>query len=367
MANDQQAERRAQFQAAMAKQAAPSAAPAQAATTPPTAAPPPEAVPAEPQTDTPPADGGTPPAPSRWKRKIKALDEEKELDLEAMSEEELDTLLGRGLAHETIKERLRAQRDAAQESVEKERERAAAARDQYWQGQLVQHGYVVRDPVTGAHTFVPPQAQTASAKAPAAGQTDLDALEKRALEENTAETWAAYTRAIRQSVGTPLTQADVDRVVSQRLAEGKQELVQERQKDQAAKDFDRRFRAAFDAKKATFAKLGDVDAIFKAVQKDAYARSCVPNADESFVLGAISERAEAIERAMQAAQAQLAEPTKPRAKAPSVVPSGGAPASIPTNPASFDRSTPEGRKKAIEFLQRQMDAKRNARLAPSVV
>ena len=285
---------------------------------------------------------------AKLKRKIKNLDVEEIIDLG----EKLDK------SPEWIDEQIRKSRDRdrqeqkrldAEERAEKAGPEAVRARDAEWH-QALAKSKLRFDPATGQ---VVPLQQPAPAAAP--GQPDLDALEKKFLETNEPEDYAAYTRALRQLSSRPLDGATIQREIDQRL--GNREAYQRK-----VSEFNVKLDAAYTARASDFDAAGpEVGAQWRRIAAErATAHSLQDGATPESTLKVIHETADLVKNSVAAAQRKLAvDPTKPRAKAPTVLPSGGAaPAGAETDPAKIDGSTPEGKAKRIEILRRQGEARR---------
>jgi hypothetical protein len=347
------AERLAEFNAKMtaagapaAQEAAPSASPAPTSAD----APATDVVP-----ETPAAAAPTPPW---WKvDKLRVLDEDKDVDLEKLAKEnpaEFRALLGRGLSHETIKERLRSARDAAQEGMEREKRRVTELEQL-----LASGGYrIENEPGSGKKRIVGPPPQTAATGTGDSGQTDLEALERKAFESGTQQDWQVYARALRQSLTSRkgVDPADIDRIVAAKFEDGQRKLEQAQEAQRQQASFAARVNGTIGGLDAKFSKAGELkERYIEAARRQA--RDHVlndPNATEESALKFFHDTADLVEKTFANAQAQLAGTAqpKPRPKAPTVLPSGGgAPAASPTDPRRADPSTPEGRKARIAFLE----------------
>lgn len=329
--------------------------------------------PAAPAAETPPATTSapaaettatTPPAetPSRWKRKIKALDEERVIDLETMPESELDALLGKGIAYDPVKERLRSARDNAIEALEDAKGKAASARDHVWVTELQRQGFTIERDATQpqgiriAHL----NPQTSGNGASAQGQAiDLDALERDATTENTPEAWAKYNRALRKFVESKTTDsATIDQRVEAKILETQRKLAEtERQKkeqESLVTAFQGKVEGTVRALDAKFSKAGDLkDHWITVARERARAHSFDPNATEESVLKVFHDTADLVERSWAMAQGQLSSSAAPpRTSAPTVLPRGGAPTASPADPRKIDRSTPDGKRAAAQLLEK---------------
>lgn len=342
------AERLADFNTKMTAAGSPAAEAAPAAAEAPVAA-----------AQTPAADAAAAPVatPPWWKvEKLKALDEEKDLDLEQLAKEnpqEFRALLGRGLSHNAIKQRLYAERDDARERLDKQNRRVADLEQM-----LAADGYREEtDAVSGKKRIVGPKPQTAATGTGDSGQIDLEALERKAFETGTQADWQSYARALRQSLTSRkgVDPADIDRIVAAKFEEGQRKLdqAQEAQRNQAS--FAARVNGTIGGLDAKFSKAGELkERYIEAARRQA--RDHVlndPNATEESALKFFHDTADLVEKTFSAAQAQLANTAKPAAKpkAPTVLPAGGnVAAASPTDPRRADPSTPEGRKARIAHL-----------------
>jgi len=310
-----------------------------------------------------PAVEAAPAAEEWWKAKVKVLDEEREVDLKSMTPAERHELIGRGLSHETIKERLRAARDEAREALEAAR-RQIAARDLALRD-LASKGYRIEtNPSTGEIRVLGPAPQPAAPEA--AGQTDLDALEKKAMDEGTPEAWRDYMRAIRKTAGRQLTDAQVNDVVKSRLEEARRadqaQLAEAQRQAEEVTVFKRKLEGVFETHKGSFEKAGPLADYWRNVaRREAYLASGVEGATHESVLKVVSDIATKLDGTYAHAQTALAQQAaKPRPKAPTVLAGAGAPPPSATDPAKYDLKTPEGRKAAADYLRAQAERRQHA-------
>lgn len=313
-----------------------------------------------------PAAGAAAPVASRWRRKIKALDEEKELDLEKMTDEELDTLLGQGIAYRPKTEHLRQRRDEIAEQFEQFRRNVPfATADQFAAFLKDNNLTLATDPQTKKPKLVPIRPQAAAGSGGAAGQAiDLEALRKTAVEENSAEAWMAYTAGLEELAKQSVRPGDVERIVGEHLAKARQEADATTREEAQVAENRQKIDKAFADRDADFALAGDLKQHYLDMARErAYAASAQSGATLEKVLKSIHDTADLVKRSRTSFQQQLhTDAAKPRATAPTVIPSAGASAPAPTDPAKIDRSTPEGKKQAAAYLER-IAAERNQRRA----
>lgn len=326
--------------------------------------PPAEVAPAAPPAvDPAPADAAAaPPAPSRWKRKLKVLDEERSVDLESMSDEEIDTVLGKGLAHDTLKTRYMSQRDEAREEKEAEAVRRQTLANDWWVKRLAKKGHRYNpetdeiEPLTKAPQTATPDPAVAA---------NLEALKRQAIEEGTADAWVAFVEARTAAAGRQPTQQEIDTTVQKRIDERLAAVEQTRRAEEAHRQYEedgaRKIGEAFTARQADFDATGSKDSWEKLAKSTAMARYREVEASRKagvsishaqahkYITDAIHETADLAKSHAQAAR--TATPPAARPKSPTVIPSGAGPPPAVTDPAKIDGSTPEGRQKRIEWMR----------------
>lgn len=322
---------------------------------------------ATPTESAPPAAAPTP-APW-WKTKVKVLDEDREIDLEQLARENpagFQKLIGQGLSHDTIRERLRSARDASREELETERRTRAALE----KAVAATGGRIERDPASGELRIVGPTAPTSAAGTGAAGQPDLAELEKRARETNTNGAWLDYTSALRQRLEAVNTIApnDVERIVETKLRAARDVADAQDKLKGEVQAFADKVDARIRANMTKFEKAPEElrARYIHAARERAFAVSGRPvtkdqpnPATEEEVLAVFDDQADLVARTWTAAQQQLStDAARPRPKPPTVLPPGGQqPNAAVTDPKAIDRSTPAGRAQAIAHLEQLRQAR----------
>lgn len=294
-------------------------------------------------------------------RDIKWLDDVEKVDL-AEKLEKSPEWIDEQIRKAKDRDRQEQKRRDAEEALAKRVPEAVAARDRQWHEQLSANG-LRYDPTT--QKFVPLQPS-----APTAGdaQSALAEARKKAMEENTPEAWDAYVSAAVTATSKPIDQAVVQREIDARFAAERRKAEEEDARRKSTASFNERVKATFDAAKAEFDAAGPLADHYRQVAADrAFAHSSQPGATEESTLNVIRDTATLARKTIEAAKLQVASAAAPaqRVKAPTVIPSGGAPAPSKTDPASFDLTTKEGKKAAAKHLEDLYAQKHGRPFVPS--
>lgn len=291
------------------------------------------------------------------KRKIKWLDEHIDVDLAELLEkspEQIDEAFRKA----KDRDRQEQKRRDAEEKLAADVPAAVTARDKQYDDVLRANGLRL-DRTTGKVVPLQPTAPSASA-----GQPDLDALEKAAMAENSPEAWGAYLRAVR-AASNSLDGGTLDQRLDAKLQEHQRKLAeserQAREQEALVKAFADKVEATIKSLDAKFAKAGDLKDHWIQVAREraqAHVAQQGTKATEQSILQVFHDTADLVDRSVATAQRALSASAASRPKAPTVLPSGGAPGPATTDPTKIDGTTPEGRQKRIDLLRQQAEARR---------